>query len=56
MIPILEKSKKEVDINFNFIPKFIKFSSEIDYKIKELDDKKKRDLQKYLQKIEELLN
>ncbi|MGL5593420.1 MAG: hypothetical protein ACRDDH_05745 [Cetobacterium sp.] len=56
VIPILEKSKKEVDINFNFIPKFIKFSSEIDYKIKELDDKKKRDLQKYLKKIEELLN
>lgn len=54
IIPISEKSK-EVITEFNYVPKFIKFSSEIDNKIKELDEKKKRDLQKYLKKIEELL-
>lgn len=54
IIPISEKTK-EVIKEFNYIPKFIKFSSEVDNKIKELDEKKKRDLQKYLKKIEELL-
>ena len=54
IIPISEKSK-EVITEFNYVPKFIKFSSEVDNKIKELDEKKKRDLQKYLKKIEELL-
>lgn len=54
IIPISEKSK-EVITEFNYVPKFIKFSSEVDNKIKELDENKKRDLQKYLKKIEELL-
>lgn len=54
IIPISEKTK-EVIKEFNYVPKFIKFSSEVDNKIKELDEKKKRDLQKYLKKIEELL-
>lgn len=54
IIPISEKTK-EVVKDFNYVPKFIKFSSEVDNKIKELDEKKKRDLQKYLKKIEELL-
>lgn len=54
IIPISEKTK-EVIKEFNYIPKFIKFSFEVDNKIKELDEKKKRDLQKYLKKIEELL-
>ncbi|MGL5277731.1 MAG: hypothetical protein ACRC8M_01440 [Cetobacterium sp.] len=55
IIPISEKSR-EVITEFNYIPKFIKFSSEVDNKIKELDEKKKRELQKYLKKIEEILN
>ncbi|MDX8337448.1 hypothetical protein [Candidatus Cetobacterium colombiensis] len=54
IIPISEKTE-EIITEFNYIPKFIKFSNEIDNKIKELDEKKKRDLQKYLKKIEELL-
>lgn len=54
IIPISEKTK-EIIKEFNYVPKFIKFSSEVDNKIKELDEKKKRDLQKYLKKIEELL-
>ncbi|MGL4803199.1 MAG: hypothetical protein ACRC18_13130 [Cetobacterium sp.] len=54
IIPISEKTK-EVVKEFDYVPKFIKFSSEVDNKIKELDEKKKRDLQKYLKKIEELL-
>ena len=52
--PIL-KIPKECLIEIEYIPKFIKFSSEVDNKIKELDENKKRDLQKYLKKIEELL-
>lgn len=54
IIPISEKSK-DVITEFNYIPQFIKFSSEVDNKIKELDENKKRDLQKYLKKIDELL-
>ncbi|MHA5068387.1 hypothetical protein [Cetobacterium somerae] len=54
IIPISEKTKEFVK-KFDYVPKFIKFSSEVDNKIKELDEKKKRDLQKYLKKIEELL-
>ena len=54
VIPISEKSK-DVITEFNYIPQFIKFSSEVDNKIKELDENKKRDLQKYLKKIDELL-
>lgn len=55
IIPIEEKLKEETNFDFNYIPKFIKFSSEIDDKIKVLDEKKKRDLQRYLKKIEALL-
>ena len=55
IIPIEEKLKEETKFDFNYIPKFIKFSSEVDNKIKTLDEKKKRDLQKYLKKIEALL-
>lgn len=54
IIPISEKSKEGIK-EFNYVPKFIKFSSEVDNKIKELDENKKRNLQKYLKKIEELL-
>lgn len=55
VIPIEEKIKEETNFDFNYIPKFIKFSPEVDDKIKVLDEKKKRDLQRYLKKIETIL-
>ncbi|MBC2855393.1 hypothetical protein H3N56_02650 [Cetobacterium sp. 2A] len=47
---------EERDEIFNHIPKYLNFSKEINRKIETLDEKKKRDLQKYLDKIDKILN
>lgn len=47
---------EERDEIFNHIPKYLNFSKEINRKIETLDEKKKRDLQKYLDKIDKILS
>lgn len=55
-VEVIENKTETVNVDiFNHIPKFLSFSSEVNNKIEKLDDKKKRDLRKYLIKINEIL-